>query len=135
MQTGGICSELCGKTYCDPRRAPAQLGVLHQSLCDLDHFSQLPARIEHARFDRGFGSADDRLDFLDRFAVVVDEVDGSPCSGNKLANDWRKSSLRFFFCSAISGSSAGSTILAATFLSSSTSVRRQHKPKNNRAFG
>src|ERR1700739_975684 len=40
----------------------------------LDQLGQFLARIEHARFDRGLGDADDIGNLSDRFAVVVDEV-------------------------------------------------------------
>ena len=39
-----------------------------------DEARQLPPRIEHARLHRGFAHADDLGRLLDRFAVVVDEV-------------------------------------------------------------
>jgi hypothetical protein len=36
---------------------------------------QLPARVEHARLDRGLGDADDVGNLLDRLVVIVDEID------------------------------------------------------------
>ena len=39
-----------------------------------DQLGQFLARIEHVRFDRGLGDADDIGNLSDRFAVVVDEV-------------------------------------------------------------
>src|SRR3984893_1101132 len=50
----------------------------------LDQLGQFLARIEHARFDRGLGDADDIGNLSDRFAVVVDEVDDL-CSGDEVA--------------------------------------------------
>ena len=57
--------------------------------------------------------------------MIIDEVDDLAVFGESLVIAWRNSSLRPFFCKAISGSSALSATVASMVSSSSASMRRR----------
>src|SRR5262249_36115594 len=63
----GLCSHVSG---CRGRRAERLL-----SLRVRDQLRQLLARVEHTRFHRGLVDADNLGDLLDRFTVIVNEID------------------------------------------------------------
>src|SRR6478672_12078313 len=88
-----------------------------------DEARQLPPRIEHARLHRGFAHADDLGRLLDRFAVVVDEVNDLAVLRRQLCQRLRKSSRRRFSCKAASGLSAGSATVEVIRSSNSVSTR------------
>src|SRR5262245_31472548 len=44
----------------------------------LQQFRQFLARVEHARFDRILGNSNDLGDLLNRFLMIVDEIDDLP---------------------------------------------------------
>jgi hypothetical protein len=74
----------------------------------------MASRVEHACFDSAGWNPDHFGNLVYRLLVVVDEIENFPVGSRKMRQTFLNNGATIFFCTSVSGSSAGSSIMSST---------------------